>query len=125
LWWQRKCSAPFVSALANFVTNVDDEIKSGSHYILLASMILNNIESILKENKALLKWVALAARDVARSVSSSLFANSGCTIYFFKNWGVFFLYKALNKFLISCQRKGLALLFLEQKILTSSFYSKK
>jgi hypothetical protein len=86
--------------------NADGEIKPGSHYALSASVILDDIESILKENEASLKWVALAAGDIAGSASSSSFADSGCTIHFFKSWGVFSSYKPLNKVVGQSLKEG-------------------
>jgi len=53
-----------------------------------------------------LKWVALAAGNIPGSMSLSLFADSRCTIHFFKNQSVFSLYKALNKVVGQSSKEG-------------------
>jgi hypothetical protein len=74
VWWRGKHSAP--SASANFTTTVDGNIKSSEHYALSASVIPDNIEDILKENKSSLRKVALAAGNIPESMSSCSFADS-------------------------------------------------
>ena len=84
----------------------DGALTPGMHFVLLASADLNAIEELLEENTASLQKVALAAADVPISMPSSSFANSGCTIHFFKNQDVFTLYKALDKVVGQSLKEG-------------------
>jgi hypothetical protein len=75
----------------------EGEIRAGTHYALSASISSGNINAPIKENADLLKKIALIVENITSVTSSFSFAESGCTIHFFKSKKVFFSYKPLNK----------------------------
>ena len=90
----------------NLALAPEGEIKPGMHYALSASINLSNIDTIIKENTDSLRKVALIAGNVLPATPSCSFADSGCTIHFFKHREVFSSYKPLNKVVGQSSEEG-------------------
>jgi len=86
-WWKGKWTAPTTPAAANLATTSDGDVRPGSHY-------------------ALFQKVALAAGHIPDSKTSCSFADSGCTIHFFKNKDVFSSYRPLDKMVGQSSKEG-------------------
>jgi hypothetical protein len=104
-WWKGKRTAPAVP-VANLALTSEGAVKPGSHYALSAYVDLSNIDTILDENVDSLRRVALAAGNVPTSMTSCSFADSGCTIHFFKHKDVFSSYRPLNKMVGQSSKEG-------------------
>jgi hypothetical protein len=82
------------------------DVTPGTHYALSTSINISDLDAILEENKDSLRKVALVAGDAPAPMSSGSFADSGCTIHFFKNKNVFTSYKPLNKMVGQSSKEG-------------------
>jgi hypothetical protein len=105
-WWKGKRTVPVITNTANLAMSPDGEVKTGTHYALSTSVAFDELDDIMKENADSLKRVALAAGIAPFSTSSSSFADSGCTIHFFKNRDVFSSYRPLNKVVGQSSKEG-------------------
>jgi hypothetical protein len=104
-WWRGKRTTAVGANAANFTVTPDSKIKPSMHYALSASFDHLSLETILEENKDSLKRVALVAGNIPAMLSCS-FADSGCTIHFFKNKDIFSLYKSLNRVISQSSKEG-------------------
>ena len=107
-WWKGKRTVPAVAVPvnANLATTSSEVVKPGAHYALSATLKAVDISAILEENAPSIERVALAAGNVPVSMSSCSFADSGCTIHFFKSRDVFTSYKPLDKVVGQSSKEG-------------------